>query len=164
MKNLFLVTLISYSLSTFGHGGVDHSIPTVKEVKDNKKDVTEIYTKINNSYVAGPREIVKNSCFDCHSSETHYPWYYKLPMVKSIIDDDVKEARKHLDFTEDFPFKSHETPLNDLKSIKKAVSSGSMPPSNYRFLHWKSGLNENEKKQLIKWVDDSIKLLNKSSK
>ena len=73
-----------------------------------------------------------------------------------MIDKDIEEAKKHLDFTNDFPFLSHDTPENDLKSIWESVSEDRMPPLKYRMLHWDSKLTNDEKKIIKKWVSESL--------
>ena len=42
-------------------------------------------------------EIMKTSCFDCHSSKTNYPWYNNVTPVNYWLDSHVKDGKKHLD-------------------------------------------------------------------
>jgi len=60
----------------------------------------------------------------------------------------LKRQKKHLDISKDFPFISHETPLKDLKSLRFIGLKGGMPPLRYILGHWKSTLNDDEKKSL----------------
>ena len=106
------------------------------------------------------KPIFKKSCFDCHGVIKKYPWYYKIPGVKHYIDYDISESKKHLDLTEDFPFISHATPLEDLNAILKTIKEGSMPPFRYWIMHKNSRLTEKEKNIVEEWVKKSIEVLN----
>lgn len=117
------------------------------------------YMKINEEYKSTIKPIFQKSCFDCHSNATTYPWYYKVPGVKQLIDSDIKESKKHLDFSNDFPFISHETPQKDLDAIGKAIKNGSMPPFLYQVMHRDSNLSKSEIKQVEKWIEKSQETL-----
>ena len=106
------VTLILVGIA-FGHGGEKHDSTetTDKEILDSLTSMQSVTR--DSVYVTIQREfttlnsVFKTGCFDCHTTKTAYPWYYKLPFVKTIIDDDIAEAKKHMDMSEGFPFKVH---------------------------------------------------------
>lgn len=149
---LFSVFLISVPLIT--HEG--HHEMVMEEQKDKPSgQEQEILTKINENYVREIKPIFQVSCFSCHAMGTQYPWYYKIPGPKQLIDSDIREAKKHIDMTNDFPFKGHGTPSEDLDAIGKAVNKGTMPPFRYKMMHWDSGLTDEEKQAILKWVEDS---------
>ena len=45
------------------------------------------------------KAILKNSCYNCHSNETKLPWFDQVAPAYWLLASDVKEARKHLDFS-----------------------------------------------------------------
>ena len=149
IRNIVLLCLIS-SMS-HGHEGHAHKKPLNRALLNS----------INSSYLRDIKPIFQRSCFDCHSSQTQYPWYYKLPGAKQLIDSDIEEARKHLDMDNDFPFVSHATPIEDLQAIKKTTKEASMPPFRYRVLHKNSSLSMEDKKIILDWADNSLILLQK---
>ena len=55
---------------------------------------------INERYVKNVKPIFVKSCFDCHSSQTRYPWYHSLPLIKSLLDNDIAEGKKHLNMSD----------------------------------------------------------------
>lgn len=114
-----------------------------------------ILAEINRNYVREIKPIFQNSCFNCHSTNTQYPWYYKIPGAKQLIDHDIREAKKHIDMTNDFPFKGHGTLSEDLEAIGKSVNKGTMPPLRYILMHWNARLAEEEKKAILQWVEES---------
>ena len=82
--------------------------------------------------------------------------------MKQVIDSDIKEAKSHLDFSNNYPFKSHDTPENDLKSIMKSISDASMPPSQYLFFHGDKKMSDSEKTKVKEWVKNSLKALDQN--
>jgi len=160
---IILVVLALLPALVWAHGDVSHE----KEMTETKKVSmypsemmkTVIYPKINKTYITDIRPIFEKKCFDCHATMKNKPWYYKLPGVKQIMDKDIREAKEHIDMRKDFPFISHESPLDDLKSIKKIGIAGGMPPLRYILGHWDSRLTDIEKKKLVEWASKSIELL-----
>ncbi|MCP3931544.1 MAG: heme-binding domain-containing protein [Bacteroidetes bacterium] len=164
MKIIILTLIVFTFQDSWGHGGEDHSKKKSPEIvhdslNSDSKETEEIYKKINASYLNKIKPIFRKSCFDCHSSQTTYPWYYKVPGVKQLIDSDIKEAKSHLDFSNDYPFISHDSPENDLKSIEKSVSKKTMPPKKYLWMHNNAKLSQKEVEEIKKWVKESLEAL-----
>ncbi len=103
--------------------------------------------------------IWRKACYDCHSDKTDYPWYHSLPLVRGLIDSDIREARGELDMSTGFPFQSTREPVDDLRKIKDEVSKDAMPPWNYKLMHWSAGLSDEEKTSVFAWVDSSLAIL-----
>ena len=165
MKFFVFVILFLFDLPvTRGHGGEDHSknkSPKILHdtIDSDSKQIKEIYQRINASYLRKIKPIFKKSCFDCHSSQTTYPWYYKVPGIKQLIESDIKEARSHLDFSSDYPFKSHGSLKNDLKSIIKSISENTMPPKKYLWMHKDAKITQKEAEEIIRWAEKSLETL-----
>lgn len=115
--------------------------------------------RINEIYKRDVKPIFQIKCFDCHSQRTNYPWYYRLPGAKQLIDGDIKEAKEHLDFSNDFPFGGHGVPSEDLEAIAGVAKENSMPPFRYWILHSGSRLSEGDKRIILEWVDKSQAIL-----
>ncbi len=135
-----------------------------KEHNEKKKQYEALqnkYKNINEQYLKDIKPIFENKCFNCHSTSINYPFYYKIPGIQTLINNDIKEAKKHIDFSDDFPFISHETPINDLKSLKKIALEGGMPPLRYIIAHWDSKLSDEDKNTMLNWTESAIELLEK---
>lgn len=161
MQKLLIFSVLIISLHSWAHEGEDHS-KKVKEdqVSDGPNNLLKKkYEQVNDEYLKSVKPIFKRSCFNCHGDKTSYPWYYKVPGVKQLIDYDIKESKKHLDFSKDFPFISHGTPLKDLNAIDKAVRNDSMPPFRYRVMHSDSKLSNDDIKKIGKWIKKSKEIL-----
>lgn len=123
----------------------------------------EILGRINREYLSRIRPIFREKCFDCHTTETRFPWYYAfaLPGARQLIDYDIREAKKHLDLTRDFPFEGHHgTAADNLKALERVVRENRMPLWRYRLLHWGSGLATDEKDKILEWVHESQTIVN----
>lgn len=71
----------------------------------------------------------------------------------------MKEAKEHLDFTNDFPFQGHGSPKEDLEAIADSMRDESMPPFRYRIMHWKTQLTDQEREMILKWAQNGNKIL-----
>jgi hypothetical protein len=135
----------------------DNSDVVKKEMTVDKN--LPIYELINSSYLANIKPIFEKKCFDCHSNATKFPWYYKIPGFKQMIDYDIKKAKRHIDMSKDFPFISHNTPLKDLNSLREIIIENDMPPLRYIIAHWDARLTKSEREAIIKWSEESISKL-----
>jgi len=118
----------------------------------------ELFVRINASFQT-IKPILVHCCYDCHSNQTQFPWYYKIPGPKQLIDYDIKEACKHVNCSNDFPFGGHGKLGETLKAIRDEISDGSMPPITYRMLHWGRLIEGEQKDSVIQWIDSTLVLL-----
>ncbi len=131
--------------------------PKTQESQDSKAQ--RLLQQVNEAYRASVRPIFVKSCFDCHSNQTRFPWYAGLPGAKQLIQSDIAEAKEHLDMSDDFPFKGHGTPIEDLEAIRNTVRDGSMPPWRYRALHWSARLDDYERATVVDWAETGLRTL-----
>ena len=172
MKRLILLlVLMMGSVILFGHGKEIHNNEkpdqevSNSETSDIKNDQQQVnrhqmrLDQINLSYQKNVKPIFEKKCFDCHGTIIDFPWYYKVPGIKQLMDLDIKEAKEHLNMTNDFPFGGHGTPASDLESIKKSIENGTMPIFMYRLTHPDSKLTKPEQEVVFQWIDEAIKNL-----
>ena len=96
------------------------------------KPGSKAYAAMAKAYQASIAPVFEAKCFDCHSAKTHFPWYYRMPLAKSMIDLDIRKARKALDLNDGFPFTGVGTLADHLSALKDIAADGSMPPFRYR--------------------------------
>lgn len=85
----------------------------------------------------GPAEvmnILKRSCYDCHSNETKLVWYDLVAPVSWLVAKDVEAGRKVLNFS-DWGKWSKKKQNNTLYNIANFVMLGAMPLPNYLTMH-----------------------------
>ena len=129
-------------------------------IADFMKALNDAYAKIGAEYPK-VEPILRASCFDCHSSHTVYPWYYDLPIIKGLIDNDIKEAREHMDMDKGFPFDGHASQLENLQAVREEIVENEMPLFSYRLIHWGSRIDGARRDTLFTWIDSSVALLTK---
>ena len=94
--------------------------------------------------------ILKTSCYDCHSNETAYPWYFKVAPVSWWLKHHINEGREELNFSTwaDFSTKRKD---KKMKESIKMVQEGEMPMGSYTLVHKEAVINEAQQKTLVDW-------------
>jgi len=103
--------------------------------------------------------ILKTSCYDCHSNNTHYPWYSNFQPVAWWLADHVKEGKGELNFSEFASYRIGKQ-YRKLEKMNSEVKEGEMPLESYTFIHGDAKLNPTQKEKLMSWaseIRDSIK-------
>jgi len=98
--------------------------------------------------------ILRESCYDCHSSETRYPWYYEVQPVGWWLDDHIRDARRELNFSE-FAGTSLRRQYHKLEEITEQIDQDEMPLPSYLIVHRHASLTQKQKDLLNAWVTDS---------
>jgi hypothetical protein len=95
--------------------------------------------------------VLEQSCFDCHSHRTRWPWYAWVAPVSWFITHDVEEGRQHLDFSN---WGGLPTAKRDhlRKDIWEEVSEGEMPLETYTWLHRDAALTAADLAVLRRWT------------
>ena len=104
--------------------------------------------------------ILNNSCYDCHSNNTHYSWYSEIMPIGWWLNHHVEEGKEELNFSEFIllPAKKQDRKLEE---IKEEVIEKEMPLKSYKSMHKNAELTENQIKLISDWVDVSRKKLQK---
>ncbi len=94
--------------------------------------------------------ILKESCMDCHSNDTQYPWYASVQPVAMWLGEHVEDGKKHLDFS---AFTSYNLPkqFHKLEEVEEMVSEEEMPLESYTLIHRDAKLSADQRKILIDW-------------
>ena len=98
------------------------------------------------------RDILKRSCYDCHSNETAWPWYSYVAPVSWMVAGDVHEARSRLNFS-DWGMLAPVDKRVAGKNIWGQVKRGDMPLSQYLLMHPAAKLTEPDKSVIQGWSE-----------
>ena len=98
------------------------------------------------------QSILKTSCYDCHSHNTNYPFYQKIQPLGWFLEHHIKEGKAALNFSE-FGTYSKRRQKNKLKTIVNQIKDDEMPLTSYTIMHRNSKLTENQKKEIINWIN-----------
>jgi hypothetical protein len=105
------------------------------------------------------KKILQNSCFDCHSNNTKYPWYASIQPLSLWINHHIEEGKEELNFSE-FGNYSKDKQTKKIEEIEEVVSEGEMPIKSYSLIHRNTSLNNKEKATIIIWAKSTQKISN----
>jgi len=96
-------------------------------------------------------DILRRSCYDCHSHETTWPWYSRVAPFSWWLAEHVTEGRADLNFSQWplFDFEARELMLRD---IEKQLVDGTMPLRSYVLGHREARLSDRDREILLEWA------------
>ncbi|MEI8280092.1 MAG: heme-binding domain-containing protein [Bacteroidota bacterium] len=97
------------------------------------------------------QNILKKACYDCHSNNTHYPWYYNIQPVAWWMQDHINEAKDELNFSEFGGYKKKKQ-NRKLGKVAKSVTEGWMPLDSYTWIHKDANLTKEENTIIVNWA------------
>ena len=80
------------------------------------------------------QEILRASCYNCHSNETRLPWFDRIVPAYWIAARDVREGRKHLNFSEIGKLPAAQQRATLFESVSQ-IELGAMPLPAYKRVH-----------------------------
>ena len=97
--------------------------------------------------------VFRRACFDCHSSETRWPWYSGVAPMAWGVADHVEEGRAAFNFSQwgAYPVRKR---LAILEKVCDEVREGKMPLKQYLWLHRDATLSEADWKSVCDWSTD----------
>ncbi len=104
--------------------------------------------------------VLQNSCFDCHSNYTQYPWYTIIQPFGRWMGSHIAKGKSELNFDE-FDSYSDRRKASKLKSISSSVEDKSMPLSSYTLIHQSAKLSAHEQKIITDWASAVLDSLEK---
>lgn len=93
-------------------------------------------------------QIIKTSCYDCHSNESKYPWYTNIQPVGWFVKNHIDEGRKELNFS-GFALYEPKKAAHKLEECVEHVQEHEMPLDSYVVGHPDAKLSEAQRKVLI---------------
>jgi Haem-binding domain len=108
---------------------------------------------ISSKYTVPPDvdHLLKVACYDCHSNNTRYPWYWKIQPVTWFMNGHIEDAKRGLNFS---AFTSHTIgqQYRAFNGISKEVKKGDMPLSSYTYIHKDAILSDQDKLAIENWA------------
>ena len=96
------------------------------------------------------RQLAQRACFDCHSNETHWPWYSNVAPTSWMLQHHVDEGRSALNFSE------FQKRFEEAHEAGEKVREGEMPPRSYVLMHPAARLSAAERQQLARGLDATL--------
>ncbi|HYK87968.1 MAG TPA: heme-binding domain-containing protein [Acidobacteriota bacterium] len=119
--------------------------------------INKINPQVRSDISAAPEisVLLRRACYNCHSSETVWPWYSNVAPVSWLIASDVSEGRSLLNFS-DWGTYVPDLKIKKLRKIAEEVAGGDMPPWYYNTLHPEARLSEAERAQIRTWSEAEL--------
>ena len=96
-------------------------------------------------------QMLRLSCYDCHSNETIWPWYSNIAPVSWMLEEHVEDGRDHINLN----FWG-EIDLEDrayvIEEMIEEMEEGEMPIPGYLITHSNAKLSDAEKEKLFAWL------------
>ena len=142
LKRIGVLILILFVAMQFYRPAKDGNDTTAKLM--SMDSMHDIPTSVKN--------ILQQSCYDCHSNQTKYPWYANLQPMRYVMDKHIIEARAELNFDEWGAYSTRKQ-ASKLDGMMKQIEKNEMPLASYTLIHGEATLSETEKKELIDWIN-----------
>ncbi|MBT8206650.1 MAG: heme-binding domain-containing protein [Acidimicrobiia bacterium] len=97
------------------------------------------------------RSVLRQSCYDCHSNESNWPWYSYVAPVSWLVAKDVREGREHLNFSTWDRYTTDERSEFVAEAYEEAVE-GEMPLPIYLTMHNDARLSREDRQVLHDWA------------
>src|SRR3546814_17265051 len=96
-------------------------------------------------------QILNQSCMNCHSNNTDYPWYANVQPIGWWLDRQIRKGKEALNLDEVAGY-SDRRKRSTLRSMKSQVAKGEMHMRSYTLLHRDACLSDAQKEKLITWL------------
>lgn len=138
-RNILLVLLVLFIVAQFFGP------------EKNAGDVSSIEPFLNET---NPPKVVtyilKETCFDCHSDVTRYPWYDKITPINYWLADHVAEGKKEFNVS---AWDNYSTKKKDHKfeELIEMVEKREMPLESYTYTHSEAKLTDAQIAAVADW-------------
>ena len=139
MKKILIVLLMVFIIIQFFP--IDKTNPITNEGMD--------FLKIKNT-PEPIAKLIRNSCYDCHSNETKYPFYSNIQPVAWLLKNHIDEGRKELNFST-FATYEPKRQAHKLEEAAENVEQKKMPLESYTLGHSDAKLSDEQRKQLVNY-------------
>lgn len=102
------------------------------------------------------KQILKTACYDCHSTNTEYPWYNNIAPVSYWLADHIEDGKRHLNFSD---WENYDNKKKDhkLEEVIEEVNEGKMPLNEYTWTHADADLSDEQINVLVSWAEEARK-------
>lgn len=92
-----------------------------------------------------------NKCYDCHSNNTRYPWYFHVQPIGWWLAAHVHDGKDELNFSE---FKNYDPKraAHKLEELGEVVEDRSMPLKAYTTLHEQTEITPEDEVAIKGWL------------
>ena len=144
MKKILLVILVAFVIIQFFP--IDKKNPPV--------NIGMEFVNIKNT-PENIAQVLKTSCYDCHSNETKYPWYSSIAPSSWFLKNHIDEGRKELNFST-FAVYEPKRQIHKMEECMEMIEKKEMPLESYYIGHQDAKLTDQQRQMLIKYFKAQI--------
>src|SRR6187402_12873 len=140
-KKIGIVLLVALVLLQFVRPSRNLSDQVITE-----NDISKTYA------IAEPvHQIFIKKCYDCHSNNTHYPWYVNIQPVGLWMQHHVDEGKDELNFSE-FKTYPERRANHKIEEISEDANEGWMPLDSYLWIHKEAKVSPEDRDAINAWI------------
>lgn len=111
-----------------------------------ENDISKVYEMPKDLH-----QMLITKCYDCHSNNTNYPWYFHIQPIGWWLAAHVYEGKQHLNFS---AFKNYEEKKakHKLEELAEVADDRSMPLSTYTMFHKNTALTTEDEQAIKRWL------------
>jgi hypothetical protein len=98
--------------------------------------------------------LLKTSCYDCHSNHTSYQWYHEVMPLGWWLNHHVEEGKAHFNFSE-FASYSKKKQDHKLEELQEEVNAHEMPLESYELMHPEARLDAVQIREISTWAKNA---------
>jgi hypothetical protein len=136
-------------------------IQFIRPQKNAGQEIAQNQISAKHTVPENVQQILKVSCYDCHSNNTYYPWYFQVQPAAWFLSNHIINAKRRLNFSE-FATYSLSKQYKKLDDIGKEVKSGDMPIFSYTLIHRDAVLSAEQKQTIVNWVANARTAMEKT--
>ncbi len=114
-------------------------------------DITH-YVKVPDTVL----QMLKTSCYDCHSNHTVYPWYTNINPIGFWMNSHVNDGKWAINFSDLSKFDKKKLD-HRLEDIAETTEKHEMPLWSYTLIHTYAKLNDDQIKMIKDWTETARK-------
>ena len=95
--------------------------------------------------------ILTETCIDCHSDVTQYPWYNNITPVNFWLAAHVKDGKKHFNLS-NWEGNSIKRKDHKFEELIEMIEEKEMPLNSYTWTHDEAKLTDEQRKAVIVWA------------
>lgn len=97
-------------------------------------------------------DLIRNSCYDCHSNQTVYPWYSRISPVSLYLNKHIVKGKEDLNFSE-YGLLDKADRIGVFADCCDVLDAGTMPLQSYMLIHKDARLTQEERETLCNWTE-----------
>jgi cytochrome c peroxidase len=109
----------------------------------------------NEAQFAKVASILEQKCASCHTDGANLPFYAELPLVGTMVEQDLISGIRHIDLVEALTPQEGRSVTSEvtLAKIEHVIEEKSMPPAHYLMVHWNGSVSNSEQQLIRNWIN-----------